>query len=56
MLTDIYSFFTGGFDRVDLLQAKALLDAWALSGGLNDRLLKDGRLAIEGVSQPVPAR
>ncbi|MCT9824891.1 hypothetical protein [Pseudomonas veronii] len=33
MLADIYSFFTEGFDRVDLLQAKALLDAWALSGG-----------------------
>jgi predicted ATPase len=33
MLADIYSFFTEGFDSVDLLQAKALLDAWASSGG-----------------------
>ncbi len=33
MLADIYSFFTEGFDSVDLLQAKALLDAWAPSGG-----------------------
>lgn len=33
MLVDIYSFFTEGFDSVDLLQAKALLDAWAPSGG-----------------------
>ncbi|MGF7111494.1 putative ATPase/class 3 adenylate cyclase [Pseudomonas laurylsulfatiphila] len=33
MLADIYSFFTEGFDSVDLLQAKALLDAWALSEG-----------------------
>ncbi|HKR44243.1 MAG TPA: adenylate/guanylate cyclase domain-containing protein [Paraburkholderia sp.] len=32
MLADIYSFFTEGFDSVDLLQAKTLLDAWA-SGG-----------------------
>ncbi|MFW0754690.1 adenylate/guanylate cyclase domain-containing protein [Pseudomonas sp. H11T01] len=32
MLADIYSFFTEGFDSVDLLQAKALLDAWAPSG------------------------
>ncbi|WP_033052158.1 adenylate/guanylate cyclase domain-containing protein [Pseudomonas sp. GM49] len=32
MLADIYSFFTEGFDSVDLLQAKALLDAWASSG------------------------
>ncbi|WP_166359406.1 adenylate/guanylate cyclase domain-containing protein [Pseudomonas akapageensis] len=31
MLADIYSFFTEGFDSVDLLQAKALLDAWASS-------------------------
>ena len=33
MLADIYGFFTEGFDSVDLLQAKALLDAWAPSGG-----------------------
>ncbi|MNY03279.1 hypothetical protein D3C86_1358910 [compost metagenome] len=33
VLADIYSFFTEGFDSVDLLQAKALLDAWASSGG-----------------------
>ncbi|MCY1458229.1 hypothetical protein D9M71_755920 [compost metagenome] len=33
MLADIYSFFTEGFDSVDLLQAKALLDAWASNGG-----------------------
>ncbi|MNL31442.1 hypothetical protein D3C87_1532310 [compost metagenome] len=33
MLADIYSFFTEGFDSTDLRQAKALLDAWALSGG-----------------------
>ncbi|MFS2199067.1 adenylate/guanylate cyclase domain-containing protein [Pseudomonas sp. Pseusp3] len=33
MLADIYSFFTEGFDSVDLLQAKALLDAWASSEG-----------------------
>ncbi|WP_447792094.1 adenylate/guanylate cyclase domain-containing protein [Pseudomonas farris] len=33
MLADIYSFFTEGFDSVDLLQAKALLDAWAPSVG-----------------------
>ena len=37
MLADIYNFFTEGFDSVDLLQAKALLDAWAPSGGVNDR-------------------
>jgi class 3 adenylate cyclase/predicted ATPase len=33
MLAEIYSFFTEGFDSVDLLQAKALLDAWASSEG-----------------------
>jgi predicted ATPase len=33
MLAAIYGFFTEGFDSVDLLQAKALLDAWAPSGG-----------------------
>jgi predicted ATPase/class 3 adenylate cyclase len=33
MLADIYSFFTEGFDSVDLLQAKALLDAWASNEG-----------------------
>ncbi|MCT9824894.1 adenylate/guanylate cyclase domain-containing protein [Pseudomonas veronii] len=33
MLADIYGFFTEGFDSVDLLQAKALLDAWGSSGG-----------------------
>jgi predicted ATPase/class 3 adenylate cyclase len=33
MLADIYSFFTEGFDSVDVLQAKALLDAWASNGG-----------------------
>jgi len=33
MLAAIYSFFTEGFDSVDLLQAKALLDAWSSSGG-----------------------
>ncbi|WP_166363478.1 adenylate/guanylate cyclase domain-containing protein [Pseudomonas akapageensis] len=33
MLADIYSFFTEGFDSVDSLQAKALLDAWASNGG-----------------------
>lgn len=32
MLADIYSFFTEGFDSVDLLQAKALLDAWHQTG------------------------
>lgn len=32
MLADIYSFFTEGFDSVDLLQAKALLDAWHKMG------------------------
>ena len=32
MLADIYSFFTEGFDSVDLLQAKMLLDAWASNG------------------------
>ncbi|MNQ72677.1 hypothetical protein D3C85_873890 [compost metagenome] len=37
MLADIYSFFTEGFDSVDLLQAQALLDTWASSGGVNDR-------------------
>jgi hypothetical protein len=26
MLTDIYGWFTEGFDTIDLLQAKALLD------------------------------
>ncbi|WP_223543133.1 adenylate/guanylate cyclase domain-containing protein [Pseudomonas sp. GL-B-12] len=36
MLADIYSFFTEGFDSVDLLQTKALLDAWAPCGGVND--------------------
>jgi hypothetical protein len=33
MLAAIYSFFTEGFDSVDLLQAKALLDAWSSSRG-----------------------
>ncbi len=33
MLADIYSFFSEGFDSVDWLQAKTLLDAWALNGG-----------------------
>ncbi|VVN30851.1 hypothetical protein PS862_01586 [Pseudomonas fluorescens] len=37
MLAGIYGFFTEGFDSVDLLQAKALLDAWAPSGGVNDQ-------------------
>ncbi|WP_225569998.1 AAA family ATPase [Pseudomonas sp. Y24-6] len=37
MLADIYSFFTEGFDSVDLLQAKALLDTWAPNEGVNGR-------------------
>ena len=32
MLAEIYSFFTEGFDSVDLLQAKALLNAWQQAG------------------------
>ncbi|MNC41312.1 hypothetical protein D3C75_900710 [compost metagenome] len=33
MLANIYSFFTEGFDSVDLMQAKALLDARVSNGG-----------------------
>jgi predicted ATPase/class 3 adenylate cyclase len=33
MLADIYGFFTEGYDSVDLLQAKALLDTWVQAEG-----------------------
>ena len=33
MLADIHGFFSEGFDSVDVLQAKALLDAWSSSEG-----------------------